>query len=46
MTGPQRSRLHALALQAGVDVPSHLTRDEAEALIDDLAQMTAGGESG
>ncbi len=46
MTGPQRSRLHILAKEAGVDVPSHLTRAEADELIDDLAQMAAGESGG
>ena len=38
MTSPQRSRLHVLAREAGVDVPSHLTRTQAEELIDDLLE--------
>lgn len=38
MTGRQRSRLHTLAREAGVDVPSHLTQVQAAALIAELLE--------
>lgn len=38
MTGPQRSRLHVLAREAGVEVPSHLTQTQAAELIEDLLE--------
>ena len=43
MTSPQRTRLHNLAREIGVDVPSHLTRTEADDLIGDLEAMAERG---
>ena len=44
MTGPQRSYLHTLAREAGVEVPEDLTKAEASALIDELQAQTGRGQ--
>lgn len=43
MTGPQRSYLHTLAQEAGIEVPSRLTKAQASELIDELQQRTGRG---
>ncbi|OBF43134.1 DUF3072 domain-containing protein [Mycobacterium sp. 852002-50816_SCH5313054-b] len=43
MTGPQRSYLNTLALEAGRDLPEGLTKAQASALIDELQQQTGRG---
>ncbi len=43
MTGPQRSYLGTLAQEAGVEVPSRLTKAQASELIDELQQTTGRG---
>ncbi len=43
MTGPQRSYLGTLAQEAGLEVPAHLTKAQASALIDELQQSTGRG---
>lgn len=43
ITGPQRSYVHTLAQEAGVDVPDDLTKAQASELIDDLQQQTGRG---
>jgi DUF3072 family protein len=42
-TGPQLSYLGTLAQQAGVDVPSELTKAQASKLIDELQSQTGRG---
>ncbi|UXA13692.1 DUF3072 domain-containing protein [Mycobacterium sp. SMC-8] len=46
MTGAQRSYLHTLAQEAGVEVPEDATKAQASELIDDLQQRTGRGEQG
>ncbi|MGP4055906.1 DUF3072 domain-containing protein [Mycobacterium sp. 4D054] len=46
MTGAQRSYLHTLAQEAGVEVPEDSTKAQASELIDDLQQRTGRGEQG
>ena len=41
LTGRQRSDLHALAQEAGVEVPATLTKAGASKLIDELQRETA-----
>ena len=43
MTGPQRSYLGTLAQEAGVEVPAHMTKAQASALIDELQHSTGRG---
>jgi hypothetical protein len=43
MTGAQRSYLHALAQEAGVEVDEELTKAGASRLIDELQQRTGRG---
>ena len=43
MTGPQRSYLQTLALEAVEDVPETLTNADASRLIDRLQQQTGRG---
>jgi hypothetical protein len=43
MTGPQKSYLHTLAQEAGVEVPDDLTKAEASKRIDELQQTTGRG---
>jgi len=43
MTGPQRSYLHTLAQEAGVEVPEEATKAEASELIDKLQEQTGRG---
>ncbi len=45
MTGPQRSYLHTLAQEAGVEVPEDATKAHASALIDELQEQTGRGPS-
>lgn len=40
MTGPQESYLHALAREAGTEVPDDLTKAEASERIDELKEQT------
>lgn len=46
MTGPQRSYLHTLAQEAGVEVPEEMTKAEASKRIDELQEQTGRGRSG
>ena len=46
MTGPQRSYLHTLAQEAGVEVPVDMTKAEASKMIDELQEQTGRGRSG
>lgn len=43
MTGPQRSYLHTLAQEAGVEVPEDVTKAQASDLIEELQQKTGRG---
>ena len=43
MTGPQRSYLHTLAQEAGVEVPATLTKAAASKLIEELQEETGRG---
>jgi hypothetical protein len=43
MTGPQKSYLHTLAQEAGVEVPDGLSKAEASKRIDELQQTTGRG---
>lgn len=43
MTGAQRSYLHTLATEAGVDVDDDLTKAEASKKIDELQERTGRG---
>lgn len=43
MTGPQRSYLHTLAQEAGVEVPDGATKAEASDLIEELQDKTGRG---
>lgn len=43
MTGPQKSYLHTLAQEAGVEVPEGLTKAEASERIDELQRSTGRG---
>lgn len=45
MTGPQRSYLQTLALEAGREVPEEMTKAEASELIDSLQNQTGRGSS-
>lgn len=45
MTGAQRSYLHTLAEEAGVEVEDDLTKAEASKRIDQLQAKTGRGES-
>lgn len=44
MTGAQRSYLHTLAEEAGVEVDDSLTKAEASKKIDELQERTGRGE--
>ncbi|SFB05719.1 Protein of unknown function [Amycolatopsis marina] len=44
MTGPQRSYLHTLAQEAGVEVPDGLSKVEASQWIDRLQEQTGRGD--
>lgn len=43
MTGPQRSHLHTLAREAGIEVPSRMTKAAAAELIDELQEDAGRG---
>lgn len=43
MTGAQRSYLHTLAEEAGVEAPDDLTKAEASKRIDELQERTGRG---
>ncbi|MGN7781247.1 DUF3072 domain-containing protein [Mycolicibacterium sp. 22603] len=43
MTGPQRSYLHTLAQEAGVEVPDGATKAQASDLIEELQAKTGRG---
>jgi hypothetical protein len=43
ITGPQRSYLHTLAQEAGVEVPDTLTKAGASQLIEELQEQTGRG---
>jgi hypothetical protein len=46
MTGAQRSYLHTLAEEAGVEVEDELTKAEASKKIDELQEKTGRGRPG
>jgi alkyl hydroperoxide reductase subunit AhpC len=43
MTGPQRSYLHTLALEAGREIDENLSKAQASELIDELQNRTGRG---
>ena len=43
LTGAQRSYLHTLAQEAGIEVPATLTKADASKLIEELQEFTGRG---
>jgi hypothetical protein len=43
MTGPQKSYLHTLAREAGIEVPDDLSKVDASRMIDELQEKTGRG---